>query len=111
VAIQIEDKIAHAQIEHVREELEAGGTVQFGRIAATLNGISWDEHVFSWVQVTNIGEQTYRGRGDSVWIFLDNRENYRFPSVEVDNRPTLGLLWKIMHPEIPDSRTTESELG
>jgi hypothetical protein len=110
-AIQIEDKIAHAQIERVREALEAGGTVQFGRISATLNGIAWDEHILSWEQVTGIGKQTYRGRGDLVWIFSTNGVYYTLPAAEVDNRPTLGLLWEIMHPEVPDARSTGSEIG
>ena len=49
-SIQIEEKIATAQVEQMRARLEAGGKVDFGRISATIEGITWSKQGFLWKQ-------------------------------------------------------------
>lgn len=122
VGMLIDRKIALAQFVQIRQTLETGGEVNFGRITATLEGVSFDGQSLPWNGIRAIesylptsdyakallGRFEVRARGcvlqiDSGDASESEEQNkcYRIPACETYNLVTLQKLRAVMTSDIP----------
>ncbi len=113
IGTQIGRTIAAAQVERLRGALAAGATAPFGRVSATIDGVTWGEQFVPWDAVAEVRAQVVYARENRAYLGVSapppgapagptSPVRYLIlPAEEVYNLPTLELLRAIMHSPSP----------